>query len=328
MNPFPRTSTRPPLTQARTYPGFAEMMSNQCRVDGIDQPCGMSGGTVQCPNNNCSAKWNGNGFSIWNPSTGWTRLGEGNSKPSSIPPTPGLNGFISPALRQRYGNRPWANRGSGVIGFSSSPNEFAGPSVTGLSVTGQVVSQNMAIPISYDHLFRDMDYLLSKSKCSKFISDLIKVAEGRTQRPAYSYDATELIRTIATQTDPEAGYRIIDNRGGQGSAGGDIWTGGAIAIVETRVIWGGDITAQAIRRAELGFALAGLHETIHLAGGGNNAYNGYSTYYTDEVLADAAKILTGAPGFPTNPGQDGKHSVYEYGVYWQKQLEEHCLDGE
>jgi YD repeat-containing protein len=59
VNPFPYHSTRPPLQEARTYPGFADMMSgSQCRVDGIDYPCSMINGeaTVQCPDNDCGPR--------------------------------------------------------------------------------------------------------------------------------------------------------------------------------------------------------------------------------------------------------------------------------
>jgi YD repeat-containing protein len=52
----PPPNYRPPLVQARTYPGFADMLlGSQCRVDGIDMPCGMAGSeaTVACPNNDC-----------------------------------------------------------------------------------------------------------------------------------------------------------------------------------------------------------------------------------------------------------------------------------
>jgi hypothetical protein len=56
INPFPYHSTRPALQEARTYPGFADMMSgSQCHVDGIDYPCSMINGeaTLQCPDNDC-----------------------------------------------------------------------------------------------------------------------------------------------------------------------------------------------------------------------------------------------------------------------------------
>jgi YD repeat-containing protein len=53
INPFSRPSTRPSLQEARTYPGFADMvLGSQCQVDFIDMPCGMAGGeaTALCPN--------------------------------------------------------------------------------------------------------------------------------------------------------------------------------------------------------------------------------------------------------------------------------------
>jgi YD repeat-containing protein len=39
MNPFPLTSTRPPLAEVRTYPGFGGIGGGQCQLDYIDTPC-------------------------------------------------------------------------------------------------------------------------------------------------------------------------------------------------------------------------------------------------------------------------------------------------
>ena len=46
------------------------------------------------------------------------------------------------------------------------------------------------------------------------------------------------------------------------------------------------------------YALTALHEILHLAGGATTAYDGSRVYYNDLVLAQAANILTGAPGYP------------------------------
>jgi YD repeat-containing protein len=52
----PPPPQHPPLVEARTYPGFADMvLGSQCRVDGIDMPCSMASGeaTALCPPSGC-----------------------------------------------------------------------------------------------------------------------------------------------------------------------------------------------------------------------------------------------------------------------------------
>jgi hypothetical protein len=82
------------------------------------------------------------------------------------------------------------------------------------------------------------------------------------------------------------------------------------------------------------YALTALHEIIHLAGGGASAYDGSRAYYMDVVLARAAKILTGAPGYPSgyNPNMPYWQITAEMtqvaGTYWNNQLKEYCMPQE
>jgi hypothetical protein len=247
--PPPSPFNNPLLKEARNYPGFGGIGSGQCQIDRVDVPCDI----VQNLMRGGAATYQ------------YVALPQKTKKavPQSIP---GLNPFAGPSLRKPYGNRPWAQNGNGLIEFGSTPNQFAG-----LSVSRNTAPQNTHEIIPFGNVFRDMDYLLSNSVCHGFISDLIKNAEELTGHEAYSYDARELIQTIATETDPDGGYFLVDNGGGQGSAWGDIWAGTAGARIETRIYNGPPLTAQAIRDNQLSVAMTGLHETIHGAGGGNNA---------------------------------------------------------
>jgi hypothetical protein len=61
--PPPSPFNHPPLKDARSYPGFADSASDQCKMDFIDVPCDMahsviqSEAGVQCPNNDCGRGW-------------------------------------------------------------------------------------------------------------------------------------------------------------------------------------------------------------------------------------------------------------------------------
>lgn len=67
-----------------------------------------------------------------------------------------------------------------------------------------------------------------------------------------------------------------------------------------------------------------LHEFIHLAGG---AVQYDAPIYSDYRLADAARILTGAPGYPSGPAPRTREEQdklrTDTGNYWDRQLREH-----
>ena len=85
---------------------------------------------------------------------------------------------------------------------------------------------------------------------------------------------------------------------------------------------------------QVSYALTALHEILHLAGGAASVSDGSRGYYMDVVLARAAQIITGAPGYP-----DGYNSNMPWwqvtagmtaaaGDYWNTQLKEHCTPQE
>ena len=183
-------------------------------------------------------------------------------------------------------------------------------------------------PVIRGHnIVQTMRNLLEDSRCSNFISNLINVARQLTGRNPYSYDANELIDAISNQPsnshfegiDFPNGYNF-SGVGNGGSAFGDIRRGEASVYAPASTYWNRPPTRSDIIRAQVHLALIGLHETIHVAGGARTARDGSQAYYTDRVLAEAAQVLTDAPGFP-EPGSENSF----YGSYWDQQLREHCF---
>lgn len=119
---------------------------------------------------------------------------------------------------------------------------------------------------------------------------------------------------------PDGG--VIFNRDGDGggSTGGDIFSGTATVSIDLRRD-GPNISHVGV---QVYYALVALHEFIHMAGGATQ-FGG--PIYDDYRLADAARRLTGAPGYPSwqprnREEQDKLRS--ETGDYWDNQLWEHC----
>jgi hypothetical protein len=168
------------------------------------------------------------------------------------------------------------------------------------------------------NLLPEVYHLLDNNRCFTFISNLLNVARQLTNRRPLTYDAYELARTVATQA--EGGISFFPGQGG-GSAGGDIFSGTAQAAI-------GLLPNGPNRDAvgtQVSYALVALHEFIHLAAGANQ-YG--APIYSDYVLARAANIFTGAPGYPSGPAprtraeQDKLRT--DTGNYWDRQLREHC----
>lgn len=178
------------------------------------------------------------------------------------------------------------------------------------------------------HIF----HLLDDNRCSTFISNMINVARQLTGRTPYTYDGKELAVAVARQE--KGGFRFMSGANGDGGAGsayGDIFSGEATAqIVMFNTAYGPRHPVG----VQVSYALTALHEILHLAGGGASAYDGSRAYYMDVVLAQAAKIITGAPGYPAgyDPQMPSSNIMAEMtraaGVYWGRQLREHCMPQE
>jgi hypothetical protein len=182
------------------------------------------------------------------------------------------------------------------------------------------------------NLLANIFHLLDDNRCSTFVSNLINVARQLTGKKPYTYDGKELAVSVFNQENGGFVFRTgAQGGGGGGSAYGDIFSGQATAEI---VMFN---TAYGPRNgvgAQVSYALTALHEILHLAGGGASAYDGSRGYYMDVVLADAARILTAAPGYPEGYNRNmpwwqitGSMTAAA-GEYWDKQLREHCTPQE
>jgi hypothetical protein len=185
-----------------TYPGFASASGGEGAVDGMRLPYGVvmsiiqSGAGAQCPNNDCSLRWNGSGFSSWNPSTGWKLSGPQNARQGGSRSTPGLNQFASPAIRKTYGGRPWAQSGSGAIEFSSRANQFAGSSFR----TMQNLTTRRLSPDEVSNIRPLVEEMLNSPGCSEVINDLFnKMAVLYPNNPIKNRDVLSIFDKIQSQ---------------------------------------------------------------------------------------------------------------------------------
>jgi hypothetical protein len=158
------------------------------------------------------------------------------------------------------------------------------------------------------------------------------VARQLTGRTPYTYDGRELAVAVARQDD--GGFHFDPGSGGGGGGGAascDIFSGQAdvgVALFNTAY---GPFNLEGV---QVTYALTALHEIIHLAGGATSRYDGGRAYYNDFVLAQAAQILTGAPGYPG--GLDPTKPWWQFTAqmrdsassYWNTQLREHCTPQE
>ena len=168
------------------------------------------------------------------------------------------------------------------------------------------------------NLLAEVYHLLDNNRCFTFVSNLLNVARQLTGKSPYTYDAYELARTIATQ--PDGGISFYPGAGG-GDAGGDIFSGNAKVGIFLFPAGSGRNPVG----AQVSYALAALHEFIHLAGGADQ-YG--APIYSDYRLADAVKILTGASGYPSGSAprtwEEQDKLRTDTGNYWNRQLREHC----
>jgi len=174
---------------------------------------------------------------------------------------------------------------------------------------GSIPSRNLPL---------EVNHLLDKERCFKFITDLLDIARQLTGTAPYTYDLYELARTIETQ--PKGGVSFYPGAGG-GDAAGDIFSGTA----KVGIFLFPNDGSRSLDGAQISYALVALHEFIHHAGGADQ-YG--APIYSDYLLANAAYILTGAPGYPSGPKPRTKEEQdklrTDTGNYWDRQLRAHC----
>ena len=166
-----------------------------------------------------------------------------------------------------------------------------------------------------------MFHLLDNTRCYTFVSNLINVARQLTGVDPISYDGYELTQMAFNPRNPDAeGFRFYPRAGG----GGGQSSGDLRGLFNVDVYMRSDTFDE--RKVDISYALTALHEVIHLAGGSS-----IGPFYSDQVLAQAARILTGAPGYPDlHPRtRDEQVAATEaWGNYYDQQLRDYCAPAE
>jgi hypothetical protein len=156
--------------------------------------------------------------------------------------------------------------------------------------------------------------LLANKTCSDFVTLLINTtAELNPTIPANSSNALDLFEAIK---NGRGGYFLgvigFDGKPAGGGVSGTIINGDA-AVHISPAIWPVPVPdADMIRISQRGYALAGLHETIHHAG---------RDTYTDGQLARAAHEIT---GIETNFPPPGTINPFAWSRYWDDILKDKC----
>lgn len=148
---------------------------------------------------------------------------------------------------------------------------------------------------------------MANPNCTDFVTSLInKTAELNPTNPANSSNALDLFNAIK---NGKGGYVLrettVDGKPAGGTTSGSIRNNDATVYLSP-AIWPVPVpNANMVSLSQEGYALAGLHETIHLAG-----RNGI---YTDQQLAEAAFALTGiTTRYPTQ----GTTNPFAWSRYW------------
>jgi hypothetical protein len=172
--------------------------------------------------------------------------------------------------------------------------------------------QNPAPTVPAGNLIQTMYNLLENPRCSNFISSLINTARQLTGNKPLSYSAKELIGMIGSNAD--GGYFFIPGySGGRGGGEAGRGTGVASATIGGQSYLSGTPRSHLLR-VQVGYALTGLHETIHLAGIG----------YSDIILAQAVFAMFGNAADDPSKVKASPRAVYDYGGIWDKYLQEYC----
>jgi YD repeat-containing protein len=290
----------------------------KCILDGLEIECSRISGnsSVRCPNNDCNTTVLITGYRDGREVGRWI-------EPAPVGWDPDYDGTY------RFNDGlPWRRVGGDPPGRDHS-RASGGQQHSHHTLSSQVL-QEPGQDIRPKNLLANIFHLLDDDRCNTFVSNLINVARQLTGKKPYTYDGKTL--ALAVDKQENGGFMFLsgpNGGGGGGSAYGDIFSGAAtveIVMFNTAI--------DPARDHQMYYALVALHEIIHLAGGGASAFDGSRGYYQDVVLADAARILTGAPGYsghydPNMPfWQVTAEMTKAAGDYWNDQLWEHCMPRE
>jgi YD repeat-containing protein len=323
INPFPSHSTRPPLQEARTYPGFADMMSgSQCRVDGIDTPCSLVSGenSIQCPDNDCGPRM----------TTVYITYKSGRKETYS--------GMTGPFTRNAHFTGTAAAAAGELFHIGMNNNESFGSALLGALVAGDWLSRKGGMMdsanhfaqqktvIGFDTLWEDLADIIKDGTCRSFIADLVGTLQEQTGKQAHAFSVEGMLAELAK--NPKNGTNGIGlydiNQGGKkvliGEGGWDD-NGKGYANISEIISTGGDTPS-----AHRDLARMLLHEIIHTA---TKFKSGFSRDggYTDVEVARAIFEITGDwhddPRDPRNNPPDS-HPTSVGGVIFNRVLQKYC----
>jgi hypothetical protein len=151
---------------------------------------------------------------------------------------------------------------------------------------------------------------LNNPTCGDFVTNLLNMAaQLYPNNPGHSTNAIDLFNAIK---DGKGGYFLgtfsYNGNPAGGTTSGSIAGGDAGVSIAPR-IYSGVPDARGIRMSQEIYALAGLHETIHLAG------------YSDEQLARAAYAVT---AIEEHYPAAGERNPFAWSRYWDDILKDHC----
>ena len=174
-----------------------------------------------------------------------------------VNPTPGLNEFASPYIRQSLGKTRFARYGTGVIEFSSTPNQFAGF----FAQSALTLDPIPLTPQEIDTLKQGINKLLDK--CEGFVDKaLVKLGQLHSDTPPVSNKIKELVGMVGFAYRR---YRLGSSTVSGSMVGKNPW-----------VLIGNN--------SPLIYARTAIHEIMHLSSSRTGDYPWYSDYEVARAL--------------------------------------------
>jgi YD repeat-containing protein len=305
---------RPPLKDARSYPGFADPATSQCQLDYIDLPCDMamtmirSGAGLSCPPEGCGPQAIDGKLEplTVDPKTGRLVYGHWESTAGGVERDPSTGKVI-----ETHAERPHF-----VVDGVAVTTTFFVLNIGDTSrerLTDQGTQQNI-VPLG--NLAQNVANRLT-GDCGEFVKELYVTIAGKYPKYEPQSKNFNLLDVFNAINSRDGAIVLKENLivGGApagGTVSGILGNPDYPATIYLNAISGR--TPVGIGWAQqYGYAIGAIHETFHLA----HKNGGYS----DEEMAKAVFDLTGRPGLP----KDGA-TVPEWSRYWNDALEDKCRE--
>jgi hypothetical protein len=292
----PPSNYRPPLKEARDYPGFADSTSSQCRVDGIDMPCGMvsSETAVHCPNNDCGPQV--------------------------------INGELVPFIAYDDGSSSFDHAGESIGYYPDGVPKGGRKTRRKADDSFDHAYNPQNTVIGFDTLWEDLADIIKDGTCRSFIADLVGTLQEQTGKKAHAFSVEGMLAELAK--NPKNGTNGIGlydiNQGGRkvliGEGGWDD-NGKGYANISEIISTGGDTPS-----AHRDLARMLLHEIIHTATKFKSGFE-RDGGYTDVEVASAIFEITGDKKDDPRARENnplGSHPTTVGGVIFNRALQKYC----